>query len=237
MKKSIFLAAVAFMLMSVSASAQFMQSNGGSKAKASVEDVFNTVDLTYSPITEKTTIGDRSSTTDYNGISLNWSQARLMTDKLPIYLQYGAGAQFSWYTDSSSNDYYNVKTTTSFLTVKVPVNVLYNFAIPNTNLSVMPYLGLNAQVHVLGQQKTTTEEYDGDKDTFKVNYFSKDDMEESPYKKPFNRFVLGWQIGAMVSYDKYFVGIGYNGPVTSLFKDGDYKIQASQVNISLGIMF
>ena len=232
MKKSIFLAAVAFMLMNVSASAQFMQSNGGSKAKASVEDVFNTVDLTYSPITEKTTIGDRSSTTDYNGISLNWSQARLMTDKLPIYLQYGAGAQFSWYTDSSSDGYYNYKTTTTFLTVKVPVNVLYNFAIPNTNLSVMPYLGLNAQVHVLGQ-KNTSREYEGETQTYKTNLFSKDDMVEDPY----NRFVLGWQIGAMVSYDKYFVGIGYNGPVTSLAKKGDNKIQTSQVNISLGIMF
>ena len=219
------------MLMSVSASAQFMQSNGGSKAKASVEDVFNTVDLTYSPVTMKATMGGSSLTEDYNGISLNWSQARLMTDKLPIYLQYGAGAQFSWYTDSSSSDYYDVKTTTSFLTVKVPVNVLYNFAIPNTNLSVMPYLGLNAQVHVLGQSKTS-QEYDGETQTFKVNYFSKDDMED-----PYNRFVLGWQIGAMVSYDKYFVGIGYNGPVTSLAKKGDNKIQTSQVNISLGIMF
>ena len=219
------------MLMSVSASAQFMQSNGGSKAKASVEDVFNTVDLTYSPVTMKATMGGSSLTEDYNGISLNWSQARLMTDKLPIYLQYGAGAQFSWYTDSSSSDYYDVKTTTSFLTVKVPVNVLYNFAIPNTNLSVMPYLGLNAQVHVLGQSKTS-QEYDGETQTFKVNYFSKDDMED-----PYNRFVLGWQIGAMVSYDKYFVGIGYNGPVTSLYKNGDFKIQTSQVNISLGIMF
>ena len=239
MKKSIFLVAVAFMLMSVSASAQFMQSNGGSKAKASVEDVFNTVDLTYSPITMKSTMGGSSLTEDYNGISLNWSQARLMTDKLPIYLQYGAGAQFSWYTDSISYDDSNVKTTISFLTVKVPVNVLYNFAIPNTNLSVMPYLGLNAQVHVLGQSKMT-QEYEGETSetkTTKINYFSKDDMKESPYQKPFNRFVLGWQIGAMVSYDKYFVGIGYNGPVTSLHKSGDYKIQTSQVNISLGIMF
>ena len=219
------------MLMSVSASAQFMQSNGGSKAKASVEDVFNTVDLTYSPVTMKATMGGSSLTEDYNGISLNWSQARLMTYKLPIYLQYGAGAQFSWYTDSSSSDYYDVKTTTSFLTVKVPVNVLYNFAIPNTNLSVMPYLGLNAQVHVLGQTKAS-QEYDGETETTKVNYFSKDDMED-----PYNRFVLGWQIGAMVSFNKYFVGIGYNGPVTSLYKNGDFKIQTSQVNISLGIMF
>ena len=231
MKKSIFLAAVAFMLMSVSASAQFMQSNGGSKAKASVEDVFNTVDLTYSPVTMKATMGGSSLTEDYNGISLNWSQARLMTDKLPIYLQYGAGAQFSWYTDSSSSDYYDVKTTTSFLTVKVPVNVLYNFAIPNTALSVMPYVGLNAQIHVLGQSKTTTT-YEDDKETSKMSYFSKDDTEN-----PYNRFVIGWQIGAMVSFNKYFVGIGYNGPVTSLYKNGDFKIQTSQVNISLGIMF
>ena len=220
------------MLMSVSASAQFMQSNAGSKAKVSVEDVFNTVDLTYSPITMKSTMGGSSLTEDYNGISLNWSQARLMTDKLPIYLQYGAGAQFSWYTDSISYDDSNVKTTTTFLTVKVPVNVLYNFAIPNTNLSVMPYLGLNAQIHVLGQSKTS-QEYDGETQTVKTNFFSKDDMEDHPY----NRFVLGWQIGAMVSFDKYFVGIGYNGPVTNLYEYDDAKIQNSQVNISLGIMF
>ena len=220
------------MLMSVSASAQFMQSNGGSKAKASVEDVFNTVDLTYSPVTMKATMGGNSSTSDLNGISLNWSQARLMTDQLPIYLQYGAGAQFSWYTDSISYDDSNVKTTTTFLTVKVPVNVLYNFAIPNTNLSVMPYLGLNAQVHVLGQSNTSRE-YEGETQTYKTNLFSKDDMVEDPY----NRFVLGWQIGAMVSFDKYFVGIGYNGPVTNLYEYDDAKIQNSQVIISLGIMF
>lgn len=221
------------MLMSVTASAQFMQSNGGSKAKASVEDVFNTVDLTYSPVTMKASYDGDSTTDDLNGLSLNWAQARLLTDQLPVYLQYGAGVQFTWKTDTRSDDYYDmkVKNTTTFLTVKVPVNVLYNFAIPNTNLSVMPYLGLNAQVHVLGQSKTTTT-YEDEKETSKMSYFSKDDMED-----PYNRFVLGWQIGAMVSYDKYFVGIGYNGPVTSLYKNGDLKIQTSQVNISLGIMF
>ena len=220
------------MLMSVSASAQFMQSSG-SKSSAAVEDVFSTFDLTYSPVTMKATSGDNSATTDLNGLSLNWSQARLMTDQLPVYLQYGAGVQFTWKTDTSSDDYYDmkVKNTTTFLTVKVPVNVLYNFAIPNTNLSVMPYVGLNAQIHVLGQSKTTTT-YEDDKETSKMSYFSKDDMED-----PYNRFVLGWQIGAMVSYEKYFVGIGYNGPVTSLYKNGDFKIKTSQVNISLGIKF
>ena len=218
------------MLMSVSASAQFMQSSG-SKSSAAVEDVFSTFDLTYSPVTMKASYDGDSITDDFNGFSLNWAQARLLTDQLPVYLQYGAGVQFTWKTDTSSDDYYDmkVKNTTTFLTVKVPVNVLYNFAIPNTNLSVMPYVGLNAQIHVLGQSKTTTT-YEDDKETSKMSYFSKDDMED-----PYNRFVLGWQIGAMVSYEKYFVGIGYNGPVTSLYKNGDFKIKTSQVNISLGI--
>ena len=218
------------MLMSVSASAQFMQSSG-SKSSAAVEDVFSTFDLTYSPATMKLTEDDYSETIDFNGLSLNWSQALLMTDQLPIYLQYGAGFQFSWYTNSRSYGDYDYKTTISFLTVKVPVNVLYNFAIPNTNLSVMPYVGLNAQVHVLGQNKTTVDDGE-EKQTSKYSYFSKDDMED-----PYNRFVLGWQIGAMVSYNKYFVGIGYSGPVTCLYKNDDFKIKTSQINISLGIKF
>ena len=221
------------MLMGVSASAQFMQSTGGSKASssASVEDVFNTFDFTYSPVTMKAEYDGDTESEDMNGVSLNWAQARLVTSQLPVYLQYGAGLQYTWKTDGESEDDYEWKTTTSFLTVKVPVNVLYNFAVPNSSVSVMPYIGLNAQFHVLGQSKATVD-YDGEKETEKINYFSKDDMED-----PYNRFCLGWQIGAMVSYDKYFVGVGYQGPVTNLCKVGDIKINTSQVNISLGIKF
>ena len=90
MKKSIFFAAVAvFMLMGVSASAQFMQSTGGSKASssASVEDVFNTFDFTYSPVTMKAEYDGDTESEDMNGVSLNWAQARLVTSQLPVYLQ------------------------------------------------------------------------------------------------------------------------------------------------------
>ena len=231
MKKSIFFAAVAaFMLMSVSASAQFVQSKGGSKAAASatVEDVFNTFDITYSPVKIKASYKNNSGITDLNGVSLNWSQARVLTNQLPVYIQYGAGLQYTWKTDSE--DYY--KSTDHFLTVKVPVNVLYNFVIPNTAVSIMPYVGLNAQVHVLGLSKTTYD-YDGEKEVYKHNYFSKEDMDDEPY----SRFVLGWQIGGMVAFNRYFVGVGYNGPVTNLYKEGEVKVNHSQVNISLGIKF
>lgn len=64
---------------------------------------------------------------------------------------------------------------------------------------------------------------------------NKDDMGG----EPLNRFVLGWQIGAKVSYDRYLLGIGYEGPITSLLNvdDGDGKMTVSYVNISLGIKF
>ena len=231
MKKSIFFAAVAaFMLMSVSASAQFVQSKGGSKAAASatVEDVFNTFDVTYSPVTAKVSYKNESQTEDMNGVSLNWSQARVLTNQLPIYIQYGAGLQYTWMTDGEG-DY---KTMDHFLTVKVPVNILYNFVIPNTAVSIMPYVGLNAQVHALGQSKITYD-YDGEKEVVTSSYFSKDDMGEDVW----NRFVLGWQIGGMVAFNRYFVGVGYNGPVTNLYKEGEVKVNHSQVNISLGIKF
>lgn len=231
MKKSIFFAAVAaFMLMSVSASAQFVQSKGGSKAAASatVEDVFNTFDVTYSPVTAKFSYKNDSEITDMNAVSLNWSQARVLTNQLPVYIQYGAGLQYTWMTDSAGNS----KSIDHFLTVKVPVNVLYNFVVPNTAVSIMPYVGLNAQVHALGQSKTTYD-YDGEKEVSKHSYFSKDDMGDAVW----NRFVLGWQIGGMVAFNRYFVGVGYNGPVTNLYKEGEVKVNHSQVNISLGIKF
>ena len=232
MKKSIFFAAVAaFMLMSVSASAQFVQSKGGSKAAASatVEDVFNTFDVTYSPVTAKVSYKNDSQTTDMNGVSLNWSQARVLTNQLPVYIQYGAGLQYTWMTDSEGNR----KSIDHFLTVKVPVNILYNFVIPNTAVSIMPYVGLNAQVHALGQSKTTYDLGDGEKEVSKFSYFSKEDMDDRQY----SRFVLGWQIGGMVAFNRYFVGVGYNGPITNLYKEGEGKINHSQVNISLGIKF
>lgn len=232
MKKSIFFAAVAaFMLMSVSASAQFVQSKGGSRgaASATVEDVFNTFDVTYSPVTEKVSYKNDSRTEDMNGVSLNWSQARVLTNQLPVYIQYGAGLQYTWKTESK-DDY---KSIAHYLTVKVPVNVLYNFVIPNTAVSIMPYVGLNAQVHALGQSKTTYDIGDGEKEVSKYSYFSKEDM----YDEPYSRFVLGWQIGGMVAFNRYFVGVGYNGPITNLYKEGDGKINHSQVNISLGIKF
>ncbi|MBQ8420835.1 MAG: outer membrane beta-barrel protein [Bacteroidales bacterium] len=240
MKKSVFLVAAALFVFSATASAQFVTSSSNSASKAAsspdIEAAFSTFDITYSPVTFKADYDDDNGDTeseDLNAVSLNWMRADVLPVNLPLYIQYGVGLQYAFMTDSvSEGDYYSYKTSVSFLTAKVPVNVLYAYTIPNTQVSLMPYLGLNLQGHLLGQEKYTIE-YDGEKETEKINYFSEDDMGD----EKFNRFVLGWQVGAKVSFMQFIAGVAYEGPVTNLYKDKHYKINTSQINITLGIKF
>ena len=239
-----FIVAVALVLSSVTASAQFMNSSAGSRyaSTADVESVFNTFDLTYSPLKfasyndGKETSDDDDITGDMNAFSLNWTQAYALTTSLPVYFQYGAGLQYAWKTDSDSGNDWKMSSTVSFLTVKVPVNVLYCYTIPNTSVSLMPYVGLGLHGHILGQVKYSST-YDGETESETLNFFSKDDLED----EALTRFTLNWQIGAKVAFDRYIFGVGYEGPVTHLQKDKyenrTFTVNTHQVNISLGIRF
>lgn len=211
MKKCILLAAFAMMATAISAFAQ--------------ESVFNTADFTYSPVTMKVKGDGASVSTKFNAVSVNYDQARLLPISFPLYIQYGAGLQYTWKTEKLDG----VKDSDTFLTLKVPVSVLYQFEVPNFPLTIMPYAGLNLQAHLLGQSKTSDEG-----ESLKFSYFDKDDMGGDPY----NRFVVGWQLGARFMYQDYFIGLSYNGPVTNLYKySSDVKIRYSQFNISLGLRF
>lgn len=215
MKKCIVLAAFAMMATAISAFAQ--------------ESVFNTADFTYSPVTMKYKADGADVSTKYNAVSVNYDQARLLPVSLPLYVQYGAGLQYTWKTEKEGG----LKDTDSFLTLKVPVSVLYQFEVPNVPLTIMPYAGLNLQAHLIGQNKVS---YEGESE--KVSYFDKEAMSESFYGDTFNRFVVGWQIGARFMYQDYFIGLSYNGPVTNLYKySSDIKLRNSQFNISVGLRF
>ena len=224
MRKLYFAIVTAMLLVSFSASAQFVQSGNGPAASSDMEKVFNTAEFSYSPTTLKYDIEGYGSSLDLNAVSLKWAQYRLLTPQLPIYLQYGAGLQYTW--KSTKFDGENISL--HLLTLDIPVNVAYNLTIPNTSLAILPYLGLNAQVHLLGKASD---------DEISIDLFG-DDMEDILEEDGLNRFVLGWQIGAKVCYDRYLFGIGYNGPITNVLNiDNEFKINTSQVNISLGIKF
>ncbi len=190
--------------------------------------VINSVELGYSPVTlnsNATIIGLNSSESEnLNAISASWSQARAILDSTPLYVQYGAGVQYAWNVEETDL----VKTSKDFLTIKVPVNVLFDLAIPSTPVHLMPFAGVNVQGYLLGQQSMT-----GGKTTTKVDLFEEyEDM---------NRVVLGWQAGAKVAFQNFFVGVSYEGPITNLLhttgSNSEIKMNTHQVNISLGISF
>ena len=155
MKKLYFLLVIAALFFtSTTASAQFLNQGGRGSSSAEVSNVMNFADITYSPVNFKAK-GDGSSIDifDLNAISLNWGQARNIMNILPLYVHYGFNLQYAWKTDKDEDGGWTIKETCSFLTAKIPVNLLYNLNIPNTAVSVMPYVGLNLQGHILGQEK------------------------------------------------------------------------------------
>ena len=174
----------------------------GTPAKAQFgigEKLYSLGEVTYAPAVLK--VNAAGVDLKYNNVTAvvaTYSEVRSLHSELPVYLQYGAGIQYTMADLKLFGD------EITLLTAKVPVNAMYEYALPSTNLVLYPYIGLNLQGHLYGKSG----EY---------NIFDKDDMGNSPM----NRFGLGWQIGARVVRDKYFVGFSYEGPVTNLYSEQD----------------
>ena len=111
--------------------------------------------------------------------------------------------------------------------LKVPVNVIYSYQVPNTNISVDPYLGLRFRFNVYGEVE---EKADGDSESY--NLFDKDDMGSSD--DTWNRFQLGWQIGVKARFNNsFYVGVAYG----SDFGEVCEKVKVSETQLSLGFVF
>lgn len=214
------------------------------KPKTSVENVFNSIDFTYSPVTQKQIMDRYNQTTDETALSLSFAQARQILDSHPLFFQYGLGLQYSYHINEDQDDVElngtlysgGFKVLTSFFTAKIPVNLLYSFSIPETRMSFMPYAGLHLLGHIIGKQKDTewiSVDGDREKTTKTTNLFSDEDMGDHKL----NRFCAGWQIGAKVAFDRFILGVAYEGPLSNLEKTDTYKLRRSQANISIGIMF
>lgn len=205
MKKIYFiLAAAALMMFGTPAKAQF----------GIGEKLYSLGEVTYAPSVLNLNVMGIDLKYSMTTLGASYSEVRSLHSELPVYLQYGAGIQYT----SAEIDAFGEDVT--LLTAKVPVNAMYEFPVPSTDLVLYPYAGLNLQGHISGKS-------DG------YSLFDKDDMDGMPM----NRFGLGWQIGARVVRDKYFVGFSYEGPVTKLYNEDEMKVGITQYNISVGIKF
>ena len=211
---------------------------------AGIDELFNTIEVSYSPVKLNQKFERYTRTIDENAFSLNYNQALQISYYYPLYVQYGAGLQYTFHTNKDQDDvkyngtYYSAGfiTRSSIVTANLPVNIMYCFTIPNVDINIMPYAGLNFSWNIAALQNYTEwSSVDGEKKSTKekTNMLKKEDMGGHPFK----RVEFGWQTGAKVSYGRLLFGVAYQGPFTNLQVYDDYKLRRSQVNISLGIIF
>lgn len=249
MKK--FLFSVAFMAASLVASAQ--TGHGSFYVQYNLLGVGDFADVLDDMDAENTSL---------TGLTIGGNKAFAVTPSLPLFVEVGAGLTYAWakiYDEEETEDCpldcgdefsVSSKTTSQHLMLNIPVNLMYKFQVPNTSITLEPYVGLNVKGHILGQMKSkmayeaccddvedildeTLEEMDEDDNV--TNYFDKDDMGGKKYVA--KRVNVGWQIGANVDFGKAFVGVSYGSDFGKFMESGKDDWKFSATNITVGLRF
>ncbi|MBQ9163558.1 MAG: outer membrane beta-barrel protein [Bacteroidaceae bacterium] len=234
MKKMKFVALVALMTLAASASAQTAK-------KTVTPATWQTVWFQYNPSSTKSDY-DYYNNLKFTGLSLGYSKAFHVSQKLPLYVEGGIGVQYSY--DKNTISAKADETTTEYLTnkyrmlsAKVPVQLLYKWDVPYSKFSLLPYFGLNFRFNILAKQKkedimmkANGEIVDQKKAT--IDCFDSGDMGKSDYT--WNRFQVGWELGVKATYDsKYMIGFSYGTDFNEIGKNTSIHTTTLQ----LGYMF
>lgn len=195
-----------------------------------------------------------------NGLSVGFNKAFPITSSVPLFVEVGAGLTYAWakvVDDEDEKDCrfgcddeysYHQKATSHHLMVNIPVNLMYKFQIPNSSITLEPYVGLNVKTHILGQCKNKVkydaccddmedllEEEEEALEEYDKNYFNKKDMGSK--KHVAKRVNIGWQIGANVDFGKAFVGISYGSDFNKFMENGSDDWKFSATNFTVGLRF
>ena len=169
----------------------------------------------------------------YNAVSFGWNQNIHLSNRIPLFLEFGIGVQYSFY--NKKEDYsdlysyygyhmsYKSETKLNMVSMKIPLGVSYVFDIPNTPISIIPNLGFDFRINTWAEQK-----YNG----HTVNPFDKDDMGSSD--ATWNRFQVGGHAGVNARFwKKLLVGFSYQLDFSEIAKD----LRMNQANITVGYCF
>lgn len=241
------LVAICALLCGATASAQF--TTGGKSNSASTSSIqeaasYDQFGISYTNVKYTQSDDDMGDDISTNGISLKYLHGFSVSNKLPIYVEAGLNLNFNFASIAIDNDYYKdiaeFSNKYQFAALAIPVNVAYRFNI-NETITIKPYLGLNFKINLLGRGKRDVKVLDDDyEDYFDEDYewasfYSKDDMGDKD--AVWNRFQMGWHIGADVQFNKFFIGLNYGTDFIPAWKHKKYKVNSGTFNIGLGFYF
>ena len=208
---------IAACAMTVAASAQIVSSSSRSLVAEEYPN-YSRIFVSYAPMTFSPSQGDSKT---YTGVELGWQGGWSVSKTMPLYVEGGLNARYNW----DSEEEQNYKTSKTFLSLNVPLNIAYKWAVSGTDgLSLVPYVGLHLTGNIIGSAKTEWE--DGDKT---YNYFDKDDMGSSDATA--SRLQFGWQIGVGLNFKKLYLGVGYSAE----FSEYQKKVSTGGLRLSLGL--
>lgn len=138
--------------------------------------------------------------------------AKNLSESLPLYMGGGIDGTIVTYKDRSRE---------TFAHVAVPLQL--SVRIGNSDFSLEPFVGFHAKANLFGQLS-----YEGES----IDYFSSSDM-GSDYT--FNRFQMGFQVGAGINIKGLYLGYEFRLDLTPLQDETKLKTQSHL--ISLGFNF
>lgn len=164
-----------------------------------------------------------------NGFGLEYIHGFSLSSRVPLFLELGAKVNmgFGKATDPEDSEYY---TKVQMLRVNVPVSLAYRYAI-GSNMAITPFIGIDFRVNALARAN------DGDEYGW-WSLFDKDEMGED---ETWNRFQMGWHLGARFEYERLSLAISGGTDFIKAFsydEDG-YKSHVSTGNlaVTLGYRF
>jgi hypothetical protein len=226
MKKLILLAAMA--VLGLQAQAQIVSSRSSMVTKVEQpKNGWKTFGFEYLP----SSIDADGHSESHSAVSILWTKARSLTASQPIFLETGFGLQYSWWSDGDKDK--DGKKSWWFGSVKVPINVIYSYNIPNTSIHLDPYVGINLRLNVYGQYK-----YEDKNNDFDYALFDDDEYEPGKGYKvsrdKWNRFQVGWHIGCRARFnDSFFVGVAYGKDFSEIAE----KCKIAETTLTAGFVF
>lgn len=212
MKKIIVLAMIA--ACGLQSQAQIVSSRSSMTTRQVIEEPRNyrgwsTLGIEYLPSTWKP---DNGSSESFSGLALNWTTAYSLSQSIPLFLEWGIGAQWSFYSEG------DIKI--NCISAKIPLNLIYDFQIPNTTIALDPYFGLRCRGNIWGEEKW---EYKGRSESIDI-------FDDGNCK----RFQVGWQIGIKARFNNsFYVGAGYGTD----FNEWADDVKINEASLSLGLVF
>lgn len=214
MKKILFLAIIA--MIGLQTQAQIVSSRSSMITREVIDrGGWSTIGVEYLPSTFK--LDGSSSSKSFTGLAINYTNAISLSQKIPFFLEWGIGGQYSFCNYDEKSHEYSIKV----VSVKAPVNFIYDIALPNTNIHLDPFVGVKFRVNVWGEIK---EEYRGKSETY--NIFGD--------KGTGKRFQAGLQLGLKARFNnKFFIGAGYGFDFNEVWE----KCKIQEVKLMAGFVF